>query len=52
MRLDKKVTGGEIRFVLARRIGRAEPGHKIRAPWFARLGRARNPTFEHLIWPA
>ena len=29
MRLDKKVSGGEIRFVLARRIGRVEFGQKI-----------------------
>jgi 3-dehydroquinate synthase len=29
MLLDKKVSGGEIRFVLARRIGQVEPGHKI-----------------------
>lgn len=29
MRLDKKVSGGEIKFVLARRIGQVEPGCKI-----------------------
>jgi 3-dehydroquinate synthase len=29
MRLDKKVSGGEIKFVLARRIGQVEAGHKI-----------------------
>jgi 3-dehydroquinate synthase len=28
MRLDKKVSAGEIQFVLARRIGRVEPGRK------------------------
>jgi 3-dehydroquinate synthetase len=28
MRLDKKVSSGEIKFVLARKIGAAEPGHK------------------------
>ena len=31
MRLDKKVSGGEIKFVLARRIGRVEFGHKVPA---------------------
>jgi len=29
MRLDKKVAGGEIQFVLARRIGQVEPGYKV-----------------------
>jgi 3-dehydroquinate synthase len=29
MRLDKKVSGGEVKFVLARKIGRVEPGHKV-----------------------
>jgi 3-dehydroquinate synthase len=29
MRLDKKVSDGQIRFVLARRIGQVEAGHKI-----------------------
>jgi 3-dehydroquinate synthase len=37
MRLDKKVSGGEIKFVLARRIGEVAPGHKI-AP--ERIGEA------------
>jgi 3-dehydroquinate synthase len=29
MRLDKKVSGGEVRFVLAERIGRVRPGQKV-----------------------
>ena len=29
MRLDKKVSGGEVKFVLARRIGEVEPGHNV-----------------------
>jgi 3-dehydroquinate synthase len=29
MKLDKKVSGGEIKFVLARKIGRVEIGHKV-----------------------
>jgi 3-dehydroquinate synthase len=29
MRLDKKVSAGEIRFVLARRMGQVEPGHQV-----------------------
>ena len=29
MRLDKKVTGGEVKFVLARRIGAVEFGHQV-----------------------
>jgi len=33
MRLDKKVSEGQIRFVLARRIGQVEPGHKIAPEW-------------------
>jgi 3-dehydroquinate synthase len=33
MRLDKKVSGGEIKFVLARQIGDVEPGHKIAPEW-------------------
>lgn len=33
MLLDKKVSGGEIRFVLARRIGLVEPGFKISKEW-------------------
>jgi 3-dehydroquinate synthase len=33
MRLDKKVSDGEIKFVLARRIGQVEPGHKIPPAW-------------------
>ena len=31
MRLDKKVSGGEIKFVLARRIGAVELGQPV--PW-------------------
>jgi 3-dehydroquinate synthase len=33
MRLDKKVSDGQIKFVLARRIGRVEPGREIPAQW-------------------
>jgi 3-dehydroquinate synthase len=33
MRLDKKVSDGQLRFVLARRIGQVEPGHKIAPEW-------------------
>jgi len=33
MRLDKKVSDGEIQFVLARRIGQVEAGRKIREEW-------------------
>jgi len=33
MRLDKKVSDGQIRFVLARRIGHVEPGHTIPPEW-------------------
>jgi 3-dehydroquinate synthetase len=29
MRLDKKVSGGELRFVLARKIGQVEFGQKV-----------------------
>src|SRR5260221_81184 len=29
MQLDKKVSGGEVKFVLARRIGRVEFGHRV-----------------------
>jgi 3-dehydroquinate synthetase len=29
MRLDKKVSGGEIKFVLAREIGRVEFGRRV-----------------------
>jgi 3-dehydroquinate synthase len=48
MRLDKKVSGGEIKFVLARRIGHVEPGHKI-APGLiseilANIGSAHIPS--------
>ncbi|MGO8838305.1 MAG: 3-dehydroquinate synthase [Limisphaerales bacterium] len=31
MRFDKKVSGGEIKFVLAKKIGRVEFGHKVSA---------------------
>jgi 3-dehydroquinate synthase len=33
MRLDKKVSDGQIRFVLARRLGQVEPGHKVPPEW-------------------
>jgi 3-dehydroquinate synthase len=33
MRLDKKVSDGQTRFVLARRIGQVEAGHKIPPEW-------------------
>jgi 3-dehydroquinate synthase len=33
MQLDKKVSDGQIHFVLARRIGQVEPGHKIPSEW-------------------
>jgi 3-dehydroquinate synthase len=33
MRLDKKVSDGQIRFVLARRVGQVESGHEIPAEW-------------------
>jgi 3-dehydroquinate synthase len=33
MGMDKKVSDGQIRFVLARRIGQVEPGHKIPPAW-------------------
>ena len=29
MRLDKKVSGGKIKFVLARKMGKAEFGHEV-----------------------
>ena len=33
MRLDKKVSGGRMRFVLARKIGRVESGREIPPEW-------------------
>ena len=33
MRLDKKVSDGQVRFVLARRIGQVEPGREIPPEW-------------------
>src|SRR5580658_3555681 len=33
MRLDKKVSDGQIRFVLARRLGQVEPGQKVPPEW-------------------
>jgi len=45
MRLDKKVSGGEVQFVLARRIGKVEPGCKVPPGLIAKVlqnaGRAR-----------
>jgi 3-dehydroquinate synthase len=37
MLLDKKVTGGQIKFVLARKIGQVEPGHQIPAKWIRQV---------------
>lgn len=37
MRLDKKVSGGEIRFVLAKKIGVVEWGHKVARPFIGRV---------------
>ena len=37
MQLDKKVSGGEIKFVLARRIGQAEFGHRVPAATLQQL---------------
>jgi 3-dehydroquinate synthase len=34
MKLDKKVSDGEVRFVLARKIGEVEPGHSVPARLF------------------
>jgi 3-dehydroquinate synthase len=36
LRLDKKVSRGEVKFVLARRIGRVEFGHQVPAPLIER----------------
>jgi 3-dehydroquinate synthase len=33
MLVDKKVSAGEVNFVLARAIGQVEPGHKVAATW-------------------
>jgi len=41
MRLDKKVSDGQIQFVLARRIGQVEPGHKISPDWIRDVLAAR-----------
>jgi 3-dehydroquinate synthase len=37
MRLDKKVSDGQIRFVLARRIGQVEAGHEIPPDWICEV---------------
>jgi len=37
MQLDKKVSDGQIRFVLAHRIGQVEPGHKIPPEWIGEV---------------
>ena len=47
MRLDKKVSDGEIKFVLARRIGQVEPGHKVAAPWIQQVLAAGVPAQPH-----
>jgi 3-dehydroquinate synthetase len=35
MKLDKKVSGGEVKFVLAKRIGLVEPGRQVPADLLA-----------------
>lgn len=37
MLLDKKVNGGEVKFVLAPELGRVEPGHKVAPELIARV---------------
>jgi 3-dehydroquinate synthetase len=37
MQLDKKVSGGDIQFVLARRIGEVVWGQKVPAEWIHRV---------------
>jgi 3-dehydroquinate synthase len=37
MRLDKKVSGGQVQFVLARRIGKVEAGHKTPPSLIAKI---------------
>jgi 3-dehydroquinate synthase len=44
MRLDKKVSGGEIKFVLARGIGQVEPGFKIAPEWISDALAKGRPT--------
>ncbi len=44
MRLDKKVSGGEIKFVLARRIGRVEFGQKVPAQLLEEVLRSQPST--------
>jgi 3-dehydroquinate synthase len=46
MQLDKKVSGGEIKFVLARRIGKVEFGHKVPASLLADVI-AHHPAILH-----
>ncbi|HWX23049.1 MAG TPA: 3-dehydroquinate synthase [Candidatus Binatia bacterium] len=44
MKLDKKVSAGEIKFVLARRIGRVEIGQKVPAELLERILHSSLPT--------
>jgi 3-dehydroquinate synthase len=37
MLLDKKVSGGEVKFVLARRIGQVDSGNKIASEWIHQM---------------
>ena len=37
MQLDKKVTGGEIKFVLAEKIGRVVYGQKVSQKWIDKI---------------
>ena len=44
MKLDKKVSGGEIKFVLAERIGKVRWGQRVPPPLIARILNSQLPT--------
>jgi 3-dehydroquinate synthase len=47
MQLDKKVVGGEIKFVLAQRLGQVEPGQKVATALIERVLAAPAPPSAH-----